>query len=100
MDQYTGYKELELFSTKNDFMELTSKKFSKWKNNGNPIIYIRHDNAPKNNVLIKIANDLQWKLGILVQYAGKDMPKRNELVELEFTDVACKARAMMVQATC
>ena len=54
VDQYTGYKELEFYSTKSDFMELTCKKISKWKNNGKLVLYIRHDNAPENNILMKL----------------------------------------------
>ena len=37
VDVYTGYNELELYSNKNDFMEPTCKKFSKWTNNGKPV---------------------------------------------------------------
>ena len=59
VNQYTVYKELEFNSTKGVFMELTYKKFSKWKNNGKLVSYIRHDNAPENKIFIKIANDLQ-----------------------------------------
>ena len=56
VDQYTGYKELEFYSTKSDFVETTYKKISEWKNNRKLVTYIKHDNAPKNKILIKIAN--------------------------------------------
>ena len=61
-------------------------------------MYIRHDNAPEKEVLIKIANDLQWKLGITAEYTGKWIPWRNQLAKLKFTDISGKARAMIVQA--
>ena len=96
VDQYTGYKESELYSTKSDFLELTCKKFSEWKNNGKLVSYTRHDNAQKNKILIKIANDSQWRLGITSEYTGKGAPQRNQLPKLGFADVAGKARAMMV----
>ena len=48
--------------------------------------------------MIKIANDLQWKLGITAEYTGKGTPQMNQLPELWFTDIAGKARAIMVQA--
>ena len=41
------------------------------KNNGKPVTYIRHDNAPENKVLMKTANDSQWKLGVTADYTGK-----------------------------
>ena len=45
-----------------------------------PLLYVRHDNALENKALIKVANDLQWKLG--VTKIGKGTPQRNQLVEL------------------
>ena len=39
VDQYAGYKDLEFYSTKKDFMESMCKKLSNWKNNGNGIIH-------------------------------------------------------------
>ena len=54
MDPYTGYKELEFYNTKSDFVEAMCKKYSTGKNNGKPISYIWHNNAPENKVLIKI----------------------------------------------
>ena len=62
------------------------------------VSYIWYDNALDNKVLIKIANDFQWRLGVIAEYAGKGMSQRNQLAELGFTDIAGKARAMMVQA--
>ena len=61
-------------------------------------MYIRHDNALECKVLIKVANALQWKLGLTVEYTKKSRPQQNQLTELRFIDVANKARAMMVQA--
>ena len=57
-----------------------------------------HNNAPENKVLIEIANNLQWKLGAIAKCIGKGAQQRNQLAELEFTDIASKARAMMVKA--
>ena len=59
---------------------------------------MRHDNAPENKVLIRIANDSQWKLDLTVEYTGKSMPQRNQLTKLGSADIAGKAKAMMVQA--
>ena len=58
-DQYTGYNESKFYCTKGDFVEPMCKKFSKWKNNGKLVMYIKHYNALENKVLIKIPNDLQ-----------------------------------------
>ena len=68
MDQDTGYKESQFHCINSDFVEPTCKRFSKWKNNGKPVTYIKHNNASENEVLIKIANYSQWKLKITVEY--------------------------------
>ena len=98
VDQYTAYKESQFYSTKSDFVEPMCKKFSKWKNNRKPISYNRLNNAPENKVLMKITNDLQWKLGIITKYTSKGMPQRNQLSKLGFADVTGKERAIMVVA--
>ena len=98
MDQCTEYKKSEFYCTKSGFVEPTCKKFSKWKNKEKLVKYIKHNNAPENKVLIKIANDSQWKLGVTVKYTRKGMPQRNQLAKLGFADIDGKARAMMVQA--
>ena len=61
-------------------------------------MYIRHNNAPENKVFIKITNDLDWKLGITMEYTGKNMPQQKQLMELGFGDTADKAQAMILQA--
>ena len=93
-----GYKELEFYCTKSDFVEPMCNKFSKWKNNGKLMTYVRHNNAWENKVLRKIANDSQWKLGIAVKCTGKGTPQRNQLAKLGFAYIASKARAMIVEA--
>ena len=52
--------------------------------------HIRYDNAPENKVLIKIADDLQWKLGVTMEYTSKVMPQKNQLTELGFADITGK----------
>ena len=64
VDQHTGYKDLEFYSTKSDFVVLMCNKISNWKNNGKLVWYMMHDNAMGHKILIKIANNLKWKLGI------------------------------------
>ena len=81
-----------------DFVEQMCKKFSEWKNNGKLVMFIRHNDAPKNKVFIKIANELQQKLGVTMEYSEKGMPHSNQLAELGFADIAGKARTMVVQA--
>ena len=78
-------------------MEPTCKKFNEWKNNGKPVSYIRHNNAPENKLLIKITKDLQWKLSVTTEYTGKGTPQRNQIVELEFAEIVREERAMMLQ---
>ena len=61
-------------------------------------MYIRHKHVQEDKVLVKIANDLQWKLSVTMEYNGKGTPKRNQLAKLRLSDIAGKARAIMVQA--
>ena len=75
------FMELEFYCTNSDFVKPTYKKFSKWKNNGKPVMYNKHDNAPVHYVLIKVANDSQWMLGITAEYTRKDAPQQNQGVE-------------------
>ena len=59
------------------------------------ITYIRHNNEREHKVWIKIANGLQWKLGVTTEYTGKGMSQRNQIAEQGFKDIT---GAMMVQA--
>ena len=45
VESYTGYKDLEFYCTKSDFVEQLCKKFGEYKNNRKLVTYIRHDNA-------------------------------------------------------
>ena len=74
------------------------QKIHEWKNNGKLVTYIRHNNAPENKVLVKIANDSQWKLGVTMEYTEKGTPQRNQLAQSGFADIADNARAMKVKA--
>ena len=55
--KYTGYKELEFYSTKSDFVEPMCKKFCKSNNNEKLVMYIKHKFTLENYVLIKVIND-------------------------------------------
>ena len=46
---------------------------------------------------MKIAIGSEWKLDIAVEYIRKGMPQ-HQFTELQFADIARKARAMLVQA--
>ena len=58
-DQYMGYKELEYYCIKSDFVEPTCKKFNKWRYYGKLVTYISNNNALEKKVFIKITNDSQ-----------------------------------------
>ena len=55
-------------------------------------MYMRHDKAPKNRGLIKIENDLEWKLGVAIECTRKGVPPRNPLAKVGFAVIAGKAR--------
>ena len=46
--------------------------------------------------MIKVANDLQWRLDVIVKYTGNGMPQRNWIAKLGLTDVTGKTRAVQV----
>ena len=75
MNQYTGYKKLEFYCNKSDFVEPMCKKLREWKNNEKLVMYIRHNKALENKFLMKIGNDSQWKLGITAEYTRKGTPQ-------------------------
>ena len=89
-----GNKELTFYCTKSDVAKPMCKTFSEWESYEKLVAYIRHDKVPENKVLLKLANDSQLKLGIIMENTGKGMPQRSYLTK----DTADKARAMIIQA--
>ena len=81
MDQYTEYKESDFSSTKSDFMELMCKNLA-----SGLIMDIGYDTAGtimhQRIKFLKFMNDLQWKLSVIMEYSGKDIPQRSQLAKL------------------
>jgi hypothetical protein len=96
VDEYTGMKFTDFFTNKNKMIEPTCELLHKWKEEGNPVRYIRCDNAGENKGLEARLNSLDWKMGnIRFEYTARDTPQANCLVEIGFNTLYNRARAML-----
>ena len=50
----------------------------KWQQKRKPVYTLRMDNAGKNKKLLKKCKSANWKLGIEIECATKDMPQKNQ----------------------
>ncbi len=64
-DQYTGFIVLAFYSRKNKYLELFCKSLLEWISQGLGIKYINYDDASKNNVFIKFANEPSWNIHLV-----------------------------------
>ena len=72
--------------------------FSKWKQSGNPVKWLRMDNAGENKKLEERMNGASWKLDIDAEYTAASTPQQNHLAELSFHILANRGRALMHRA--
>jgi hypothetical protein len=62
-----------------DMVELSFQTFQRWKQGGNPVSYIRCDNAGENKSLQRRANSVDWRLNLVFEYTPTDTPQHNYL---------------------
>ena len=98
VDEYTGMKWSDFFETKDGMVEPTCEKLYKWMKNKKGAKYIRLDNAGENKLLEKRSNSVEWKLILEFEYNARDTPQQNHLVEIGFSTIGEKGRAMMIAA--
>jgi hypothetical protein len=79
-------------------VEPSCELFQKWRHEGNPVQYVRCDNAGENKSLQKRANSADWKLNITFDYTPRDTPQHNHLAELGLASIAYKGRSLMSAA--
>jgi hypothetical protein len=72
--------------------------FQRWKHSGNPVKYVRCDNAGENRSLQKRANSVDWKLNLTFKFTPRDTPQHNHLAELGLASILSKGRARMSAA--
>ena len=72
--------------------------FSKWKQSGNPVKWLRMDSTGENKKLEERMNGASWKLDIDAEYTAASTPQQNHLAELSFHILANRGRALMHRA--
>jgi hypothetical protein len=98
VDERTQLKFSSFHKHKDDMVEESCELFSKWKSEGNPVKYIRCDNAGENKSLQKRANGVDWKFNIQFEFTPRDTPQHNHLAELGLASIANKGRTLMSAA--
>ena len=98
VDERTGMKFSHFFNSKNGMVEPTCELFHQWKIRDKPVKQLRMDNAGENRILEQRAQSSDWKLGITVEYTGRDTPQHNHRAEVGLATIANKGRAMMRRA--
>jgi Reverse transcriptase (RNA-dependent DNA polymerase)/Zinc knuckle len=94
----TGLKFSNFYAAKNDMVEPTLERFSKWKQCGIPVNVVRLDNAGENILLKNRAASVDWKLSIEFEFTARNTPQQNSIAETAFYTIACRGRAMLHQA--
>jgi hypothetical protein len=98
VDGKTQFKTSTFHKQKNDMVEPSCELFFRWKQGGNPVSFIRCDNAGENMNLQKRVNNVDWKLNIAFEFTPRDTPQHNHLAELGLESIANKGRALMSAA--
>jgi hypothetical protein len=98
VDEKTQFKTSTFHKQKNDMVEPSCELFFRWKQGGNPVSFIRCDNAGENMTLQKRVNSVDWKLNIAFEFTPRDTPQHNHLAELGLASIANKGRALMSAA--
>ena len=98
VDKLTGMKWSEFYERKSDMVEPTCIQFNKWKQDGKPVGIVRCDNGGENKALETRCESADWKLGIVFEWTARNTPQQNSLVEVGFTTIGNRGRAMMIAA--
>ena len=98
VDERTQLKFSSFHKHKDDMVESSCELLNRWKHAGNPVKFIRCDNAGENRTLQKRANSSDWKLNITFEFTPRDTPQHNHLAELALASIASKGRSLMSAA--
>ena len=98
VDERTEMKWSDFYATKDEMVEPTCEKFERWKAAGMPVKNVRCDNGGENVKLEKRCNGVDWKLNVAFEYTARDTPQQNSIVEVGFTTIGNRGRAMMIAA--
>ena len=98
VDEKTGYKSTSFHVTKSAMVEPICRKLANWKAKGLEVQTLRMDNGGENKKLVTVLNSPEWKLFPKIEYTARDTPQHNHLVEVGFSGLYGRGRAMMIDA--
>ena len=99
VDERTGLKISAWYSTKNEIVEPTCERLRRLEQvTGNELHFMRQDNAGENKLLQMRMRGADWQFKTEFEYTARDTPQQNSLVEVGFSTIASRGRAMMNQA--
>jgi len=94
-EETVNFKRSKFFMAKSDMPKDMCTFMQQEKSCGHPILIIRQDNASKNKKLVTLAHSKEWKLETIFENTACKTPQQNSYVELAFTVIALKTRAVM-----
>jgi hypothetical protein len=93
--EFVNYKLSKFLKHKSDLPETACNIVHKLQNAGVNIKYVRLDNAGENGVFAQLANSKDWNLRLTFEFTGAGTPQRNYLVEIGFSTLWGRLRAML-----
>ncbi|GFH50456.1 hypothetical protein CTEN210_06932 [Chaetoceros tenuissimus] len=100
VDEATRMSFNSFHPKKNAYLEPTCVYLDNWKQNGQPVKYVRMDNAPENKKFIEMANGKEWKLNLTAEMTGANTPQHNGVAERKIATLLGRARATTHNAEC
>ena len=92
--EFVNFKVSEFLKRKSDLPEVACNIVRKLQMGGVNIKYVRMDNAGENVAFAQLANSKDWSLRLSFEFTGAGTPQRNYLVEIGFSTLWGRLRAM------
>ena len=98
VDEKTAFKISHFYETKDGMIEPTCQLFKEYQGKEKEVKILRMDNAGENKELVKQLNSKKWQLYPKIEWTARDTPQQNHLVEVGFTTLYGRGRALMIEA--
>ncbi len=72
------------YKAKISFIKPACQQLQKWKSEGTEVKILKQDNTGKHKLFEEIAANADWKLATKFEYAAREIPQQNGLVEIGF----------------
>jgi hypothetical protein len=92
--EFVNFKLSEFLKHKSDLPEAACKIVHKLQTEGVNVKYVRLDNAGENLAFARMANSKEWNLRLVFEFTGAGTPQRNYLVEVGFSTLWGRLRAL------